>query len=105
MQPATYNIDANALKAFLQDNGLMVVDVKMVREIEEVKHARYLAKMWRKEWLTPGEIIKMDVLKIKSTEQVRRWCENGTIRKFEYKKTTNGYRILPSAVKRLAGLD
>jgi hypothetical protein len=86
----------------LKVNDLVIVKRGELLDSTRINLELMQAEFLKRKHLSCGEIVKAQLLPLKSDEGVRHWIKNGRICEDEYYyTTTNRLRILTSAIKRL----
>ena len=99
MQTATY-IDANEFMETLVAKGLVIVSVKELNASKEIDRNRLM----RRKALSLSEIVRAELLPLKTTKGVNDWIISGKIKPSETFQEASGYKrvmVLTSAIKRL----
>ena len=99
MKPPTY-IDANEFMETLLAKGLVIVSVKELEASKAIDRNRLM----RRKSLSLSEIVRADLLPLKTPKGVNDWIISGKIKEGEWYQEASGYKrvmVLTQAIKRL----
>lgn len=99
MATPTY-IDANEFLETLQAKGLVIVSAKELQANKEIDRNRLM----RRKALSLSEIVRAELLPLKTVKGVMDWIAKGKIKPGETYQEASGYKrvmVLTSAIKRL----
>ncbi len=99
MKPSTY-IDANEFMETLLAKGLVIVSAKEFQASKEIERNRLM----RRKALSLSEIVRANLLPLKTVKGVNDWIAKGKIKPGETYQESTGYKrvmVLTAAIKRL----
>ncbi len=78
----------------LKNEGLVIVSKKELEKLNSENLLQIRKDLMRKKWITISQVLKMELLPVKTKTSIERWIKDGTIKQEEVTKKQNGIILI-----------
>lgn len=78
----------------LKNEGLVIVSKKELEKLNSENLLQIRKDLMRKKWITISQVLKMELLPVKTKTSIERWIKDGIIKQEEVTKKQNGIILI-----------